>query len=391
MDLATLLIALLTLALGIAVGYFAASRYYAGLAQARSEVGTLAPAEQEQLYERLTALAAQASAAQARAERLEEENLTLSRQQSEYGQLLAALTPLNSQVTAMNTTIGKMREQSAAYSASLAEQLANQTHTQEELLRLSTRLTHTLAGERTRGNWGEYELRRIVEHAGMLEHVHFDTQISTEKLSAFGSSARPDMVIYLPGGGAIPVDAKVPLAALISSEGTNLAEHAKALKEHILTTAKRGYDQHFPGSPQFTVLFLPAESLLARALEADPDLMNLAMSHHVLLATPTTFLALLTSAGAAWQSTQVSEQASEVLASAERLRDSLRVFAGHLAKLGTSLTSSVGAYNRAVASLERTVLSALRGVEKVECPREIDADKGDVRMPTAAQLQPEDA
>lgn len=388
MDLATLLLALATLAVGIAIGYFAASRYYAGLAKARGEAGAPTPGEQEQLYERLTALAAQASAAQARAERLEEENATLSRQQAEYGQLLAALGPLNNQVAHMSTSVGKMREQSAAYSASLAQQLASQSRTQEELLRVSTRLTRTLAGERTRGNWGEYELRRIVEHAGMLEHVHFDTQVSTEQLSTFGTTARPDMVIYLPGGGVLPVDAKVPLAALLASQGSDTAEHAKALKEHILTLAKRSYHQQFPASPQFTVLFLPAESLLARALEGDPSLMDLAMSNHVLLATPTTFLALLTSAGAAWQSTQISEQASQVLASAERLRDSLRIFAGHLTKLGTSLTSSVGAYNRAVASLERTVLSALKGVEKVEAPREIDPDKGDIRMPTAAELQP---
>lgn len=350
--------------------------------------------EARSLYDEASSARAQASAALARAERLEEENTELLERARREHDILRALSPLSSQIQLMNEQVKKLENQSLAQNAAFNSQLREQQLAHAELMRSTNALNTALRSERRRGNWGEVELRRVVEASGMLEHVHFDTQLSTGKLSEFGDSLRPDMVIHLPGGAHLAVDSKVPLTSLLekseAGEGTSaLLAHAKALREHIKTLSARRYHEAFPGSPQLTILFLPAESLLAQALEADPGLLEYALQNHIILCSPTNFLVLLRTASAIWASTQITETAGRILAAGKNLSSALVTFAKHLDKLGSSLTRSVASYNQAIGSLERSVLSSLRKVEELEVPEvsQIDSEKGEIRSIIKAELQ----
>ncbi|MCF2706720.1 DNA recombination protein RmuC [Arcanobacterium haemolyticum] len=369
-----------------------------GFSVARSRRNETIPTD-----ERLVALSSQASAAQARAERLEQENNGLISRARQDNDVLRILAPLARQVETMNAQVQQLEKHTATQASALHQQLEANALTQQELARQTTSLTSALISTSARGTWGEVELRRIVEAAGMIPHVDFSAQLSTGKLTDVGSSQRPDLTIHLPGGGNLAVDAKVPLSALLEAQSIDgsdqasvarrsnlLKEHAKALRAHVSELIRRNYPADFPGSPQLTVLFLPTESLLSEALATDPALLEDALRSGIAITSPSSLLALLRSVAAVWSSNQITTEAQDILHLGHTLVQRLGVVAHHLDSLGASLRSSVKNYNKTIASLESRLLATARSFESldspIESPRPISSEEAQVRTISAGDL-----
>ncbi|MDA9913047.1 DNA recombination protein RmuC [Candidatus Nanopelagicales bacterium] len=231
------------------------------------------------------------------------------------------------------------------------------------------RLTQALSRSETRGTWGEMQLRRLVEAAGMLHHIHF---VEQDHIKTQSGTRRPDLVVDLAGGRRIVVDSKVPLDSYLrqapgatstgdAQEQANVEAHAEALANHVKELSKKSYWKLYD-SPDFVVLFLPAESLLSAALAVRPELLQKAFDANIILATPTTLLALLRTVAYAWQQLEVAHQAKEIQELGKTLHERLRVMAQHFHKLGTSLTGSIAAYNQTVSSMESRVLPTTRKI-----------------------------
>jgi DNA recombination protein RmuC len=209
------------------------------------------------------------------------------------------------------------------------------------------------------------QLRRVVEMAGMLEHCDFDEQVTTDGTDG---RVRPDMVVHLPGAKQVVVDAKVPLQAFLDANDAtddearrgHMQAHARHLRNHVDALAKKAYWQQFDDSPGFVVAFVPGDPLLAAALEHDPTLLEHAVANNVLLATPTTLIALLRTVAYGWQQEALAENAREVQLMARELYKRLAIFGDHMARTGRSLSGAVEAYNKAVGSLERNVFPQAR-------------------------------
>ena len=209
------------------------------------------------------------------------------------------------------------------------------------------------------------QLRRVVEMAGMVEHCDFEQQVTTD--GADGRQ-RPDMVVTLPGARHVVVDAKVPLQAFLdANDATDEADrraqllaHARQLRAHVDSLSKKAYWEQFDDSPEFVVAFVPGDALLAAALEHDSSLLEHAVSHHVLLATPTTLIALLRTVAHGWQQEALAENAREVQDMGRELYKRLATFGEHMARTGRSLSGAVESYNKAVGSLERNVFPQAR-------------------------------
>lgn len=229
----------------------------------------------------------------------------------------------------------------------------------------SSRLAAALGRSEMRGRWGEAQLRRLVESAGMLDRVHF-----TEQGTRVGDDGalRPDLVVHLGEGRDVVVDAKVSLDAFLEAEAADdpsareaaLKRHAAVVSAHVDRLAAKQYWRQFDSTPEFVVLFLPAESLLGATLAVDPGLLERARAKGVLLTTPTTLLALLSTVAHAWRQEAVARSAREVHALGRELHERLATLAAHLSKVGTSLDSAVGHYNKLVACLEGRVLVSAR-------------------------------
>jgi DNA recombination protein RmuC len=245
-------------------------------------------------------------------------------------------------------------------------------------------LANALRSPSVRGRWGEAQLRNVVELAGMLEHCDFVAQASTR--DAEGDLLRPDLVVRIPGGKQVVVDAKVPLAAYLEAFETTdeeersarLAAHARQVRDHATKLAAKSYWRQFSPAPDFVVMFVPDETLLRVAHEHDRRLGEDAWAQGVVLASPSTLMTLLRTVAAVWQQETVAQSAQAVHELGAELHKRLGTFAGHLAKLGRSLDGAVGSYNEAVGSFESRVLVQARRLEEhgvagsLESPAQIE-------------------
>ena len=229
----------------------------------------------------------------------------------------------------------------------------------------TSQLVAALRAPQVRGRWGEHQLRRIVEAAGMLEHCDF-TEQATAQTDA--GRIRPDLLVRLSGGRHVVVDAKAPFEAYLAAmedrderaRAEHLTAHAKALRAHVDALSAKAYWEGFSSTPEFVVLFMPADPFLDAALQHDPSLLEHAFRHDVVLATPATLVALLRTIAYAWRQEALAANALHVHTLGRELYNRIATIGDHMTKLGTSLQGAVGAYNRAVGSLESRVLVSAR-------------------------------
>ena len=288
--------------------------------------------------------------------------------------------------TARTDSQGSLRQQ--------LETLANSN----KALELETRnLTTALKRPEVRGSWGEIQLRRVAELAGMTNYCDYEEQVSIQ--SGDGNTDRPDMVVRMPSNRTIVVDAKTPMDAYLRSiesdsdeeRETQLVRHADQVKARATSLSRKAYWDALDRSPEFVVMFLPGEFLLQPALERDPELFDRSMQQRVIIATPNTLMALLKTVEMGWKEAQLAEHALEVQKIGQELHDRLAVYAGHIARVGGSLRSAVRSYNSAVGSFDsRVAVSARRfkdlGVPATEEIPELDRLDIDIREITARHL-----
>lgn len=256
------------------------------------------------------------------------------------------------------------KSRSEAY-GSIKSQLEAMQDSQKSLKQETRNLVNALRRPEVRGRWGEITLRRLVELAGMVEHCDFQEQVHTVN---DGKIIRPDMIVRMPDRRVLVVDVKTPLDAYLEAvEADNdkqrkvgLKRHAKNVRAHIRMLASKTYWDQFEDSPEFVILFIPGDQFLSAALNEEPDLIEYALSKQIILATPTSFVALLKAVAYGWRQLVLADNAKEIRTLAEDLYGRLATFVGHMNRMGRQLASSVEHYNKAVGSLERNVLPGAR-------------------------------
>jgi DNA recombination protein RmuC len=311
--------------------------------------------------------------------------------------VLQALAPVKQTLSEMQHKVGELESQRTLQHGELAQQLRSAAESEERLRATAESLASALRSNSTRGVWGETQLRSVVEAAGLIERVDFDVQSSISSDSGVG---RPDMVVHLPGGKSIAVDAKVPFNAYLEAsqipatatgaDGARRADfmkqHVTAVRAHITALGSKAYWNGLDASPELVIAFIPSESLVSSALEADPGIMEFAFGKRVALASPVTLWSVLKTVAYSWQQDVLTNEAKTLFDLSRELYSRLATTAGHIEKLGRTIERSVKDYNAFVGSLERQVLptarklgaldeskvlAPLKGIE--EAPRELTA------------------
>ncbi len=293
-----------------------------------------------------------------------------TRQAPDTGAAIAALERRTGDDAVLREGLERLHDQMrdlaherAAWQGQLHQQVTDMRLTTETLRRETQSLATALRRPQVRGRWGEMHLRRVVEVAGMVEHCDFAEQVALAE-----GSLRPDLVVRLAGGRSVVIDAKVPLDAFLEAtaadddeeRGAGLARHARQLRTHVDQLGAKRYWQALSESPEFVVLFVPGESFLSAALEADGTLIEHAAGRQVVLATPTTLIALLRTVAHGWRHEVLADRAHEIHRLGRDLHARLSSMGSHLDNVGRSLNAAVGHYNQAVGSLESRVLVAAR-------------------------------
>ena len=283
------------------------------------------------------------------------------------------------------------KERTDAYAA-LRTQVAQMGKTSEKLQQETSQLVAALRAPQTRGAWGEHQLRQVVDFAGMIEHCDFGEQ---QSVSTPDGMLRPDLIVNLAGGKHVVVDAKVSLVGFLdamaiddaaadaattaASRAHHLKRHARHLRDHIDQLGAKAYWDLLPNTPEFVVMFIPAETFLNAALEQDPALLQYAFEKNVVIATPATLIALLRTVGYTWRQEALAANAHDVLTLGRELYARLSTMGRHVGTLGTRLNSAVQSYNDTVASLESRVFTTARRLvdlkvttEELEAPKPIE-------------------
>lgn len=380
METTVIVVLVLGLAIGAAVGYVLA----------RSQAVARGAAD-------ISAARERAAAAEAAATRLREENAELQRRAAQDHDVLRALAPVQTTLHQVGEHVAMLERERTEQFTVLTEQLHHARRTDAELHETTAQLAAALRSSSARGQWGEIELRRVLEAAGMLRHVDFTEQRSV-------GTGRPDVVVHLPGEKYVAVDAKVPMEAYLEASAIPehatgadaerrerlLASHARALRGHVDALAKRRYHEQLGSSPDLVVMFVPSEGLLGAALEADPGLLEHALRQGVAPTSPASLLALLRTVATVWASARVTEDARALLDLGRTLYERLGAVAGHVSALGRSLESAVVHYNKAVGSMESRLLVTARSFDGLDETglevSEVSPDKAQVRRFTAPEL-----
>lgn len=330
---------------------------------------------------RLSEVSAQFAAADAERRLLAAQNRELGESRNQDGSVLRALGPVAEKLSAVQQQVSLLERDRLEQYGQLAQQLQEARLSDEQLLRSTHALESALRSNSARGQWGEVQLRRVVEAAGMLRHVDFHEQLHS---SGTDNSVRPDLVVQLPGDKQLVVDAKVPLSSYLQAQESVatdvrsqpgaaahaqqllLAAHAKALKAHVDSLSNKKYWDIPGNSPELVICFLPAESILAAALGADPGLLDYALNKNVVLASPGTLLAVLKSVAFTWRQDVLTDSARELFELGQQLYERMGTLGENVTKLGSSLKTSVDRYNSLVGTLEARVLPTARKLNALD-------------------------
>ena len=278
--------------------------------------------------------------------------------------------PLGENLTKFERKVGEIEKAREGAYRAISEQVKSLAEGQTGLRSETSRLVQALRRPQTRGRWGEYQLRNVLDLAGMTEHVDFDEQST---IDGDDGRLRPDVIIRVPGGKSIIVDAKTPLDAYLNAveapdeaaRNQYIKDHARQVRDHVRALSSRDYWKALPETPEFVVMFVPGESFFAAAIESDPELFESAVRQRVLISTPTTLIALVKTIAYGWQQEKLAENAQVVAAQGRDLYERIKVFGGHMGDLGKSLRQTVDRYNKGVGSLESRVLPTARKFESL--------------------------
>ncbi len=297
--------------------------------------------------------------------------------------------PLDEKLGKFDTRIQEIeKHRQEAYGA--IQMQVKTLHESQQMLGQETRkLVQALRRPKSRGRWGEVQLRQVFEMAGMAEHVDFELE---KHMDTDDGARRPDAVVHIPGGRSIVVDAKTPLEAYLDAietenpdeQAAHLERHAKHIRTHVRQLAGKDYQKNLTEAPDFVVMFIPSESFVAAAAEADPGLIEYAFENKVLIASPTTLMALVKAIAYGWQQEKMAKNVIEVQKLATEIYERLVTFGGHLEKVGRGLGQSVSAYNSAVASLEGRVLPSARKFEALG----VVSEQKDITAPPSLETDP---
>jgi DNA recombination protein RmuC len=273
--------------------------------------------------------------------------------------------PIQEALQASQKQISELEKSRSEAYGGIKSQLETMQLGQLSLAKETQNLVNALRRPEVRGRWGEITLRRLVELAGMVEHCDFQEQVHS---TTDDQIIRPDMIVHMPNKRDLVVDVKTPLDAYLEAAEAKddtqrqlgLQRHARNVRDHIKALSSKAYWAQFSNSPEFVILFIPGDQFLSAALNEDPDLIESALAQQIILATPTSFVALLKAVAYGWRQLALADNAQEIRVLAEDLYGRLATFVAHMNKVGRQLGSSVESYNRAVGSLERKVLPGAR-------------------------------